>query len=142
MKITRTTPSGTRSNRAVTLVEVLVVTLILGIILAIAIPLYESSRRHSHRKACEANLIAIYQAEEAYRVRNRVYVAGKYASGWAQITQMLGGAPRCPAWRNAGSEYDASITGGTVTITCGEVGAHTAGTMLAYSNGTVTEINP
>jgi prepilin-type N-terminal cleavage/methylation domain-containing protein len=59
--------------RAVTLVEMLVVVAILGVILAIAIPAYEASRRSSLLRGCKANLVAIYQAAEAYKVRNRTY---------------------------------------------------------------------
>ena len=58
-------------QRGMTVAQMLVSVLILGILLAIAVPLYGSTRKLGEKRACEANLAAIFQAEEAYRVFDR-----------------------------------------------------------------------
>ncbi len=56
-----------------TLIELLVVVLILGILLAVALPLYLSSVRNAGTRTVQANLKTIATAAQAYRVKNAVY---------------------------------------------------------------------
>lgn len=104
-----------RCFRGVSLVELLVVTLILAIAGAIAIPIYESSRRNARLQACRANILAIHQAEEAYRVRNRTYTTSLETLA---VPEYLGSHLTCPT----GAEYDlkAGATGlaRSITISC------------------------
>lgn len=122
------------------LIEVAVVVFILGLILAIAVPAYTAAQRDAHRKACEANMNALFQAEEAYRVRNRAYTT----SLSADLGPAMGGMPTCPS----GSAAYTAATGGTgaamtVTIRCNNTGAHITGQKLATSNGvTFTGVAP
>ncbi|MGC4047850.1 MAG: prepilin-type N-terminal cleavage/methylation domain-containing protein [Armatimonas sp.] len=65
-----------RNNRkGFTLIELLVVVLILGILLAVAIPLYLSSVKNSATETAKANCKTIAQAAQAYKVKNGAYPA-------------------------------------------------------------------
>jgi hypothetical protein len=77
--------------------------------------------------ACKANLTAIFQAEEAYRVRNRSYTANL-----ADLTGLIGALPRCPSWKQADSAYAVTVDGNTLRIACDEAGAHVPGKRLVY----------
>jgi prepilin-type N-terminal cleavage/methylation domain-containing protein len=73
------------AKRGFTLIELLVVVLIIGVLLAIAIPLYLSSVRNSSTVATKANLREIGLASQSYYVKE-----GKYPTSLGQIT---GSAP-------------------------------------------------
>lgn len=137
-----------RTLFAFTLIEMLVVIIILGIALAIALPLYASSQKDAKLKACKANMVAIHQAEEAYRVRNRGYTASPTATvpnatEWAKITQSLGGEPKCPT-DNSAYSVTTSGTGAslTVTITCtATTNKHTTNPVCVNGSFDVTGAN-
>jgi Tfp pilus assembly protein PilE len=120
--------------RAFTLTELLVVALIVTTALGIAIPLYSSSQHHAQRAVCEANLMAIYQAEEAYRVRSS---SRQYTTNMADLNSALGSAPRCPVHNTA---YILAVGSDGINVTCPERSAHAANKYLRYSNGAVTEV--
>lgn len=119
---TRSTCGNTehRKQQGLTLTEVLVMVLILGITLAFAIPRYTASLNYSKQKACQANMAAIFQAEEAYRVRNR-----DYTTTLSTFTTDLGGLPVCPHGNGA---YTVSKSGSGSTlalkISCPNTGKH------------------
>ena len=62
-----------RHATAFTLIELLVVILILGILIAVAIPLYLSSVRNAGDRVTRANLKTIAQAAQSFRVRTGAY---------------------------------------------------------------------
>jgi len=115
-----------------TLIEILVVTVLLAIATAIAIPLYESSRRHAVLETCRANIIAIYQAEEAYRVRNR-----RYTTDFNLLTPSLRGTT-CPT--GAAYQLQAGSTGieSSITISCTSSGNNRHTTNPVHSGGAFT----
>jgi len=100
-----------RKNRraAFTLIELLVVVLILGILLAVAIPLYLSSVKNSATRTVQGNLRTIGQAAQAYKVKNNRY-PGTIADlvGTDKDLQNTPSGPR-------GVSY--TLTGSTVTAT-------------------------
>ena len=55
-----------KARRAFTLVEIMIVVLIIGILLAIAVPNFVKARESSRQKACIANLKQIEAAKEQW----------------------------------------------------------------------------
>jgi len=122
-----------RRPQGFSLIEVLVVVVILVLVLAIALPLYISSQNHARRRACEANMASLIQAEQAYKTINRAFT-----TSLATFGPQLGGMPQCPSGATA---YTASTTGAgateQVTIRCENTGAHIAGQKYQTSDGVV-----
>ena len=59
-----------RAERGFTLVEIMIVVLIIGILLAIAVPNFVKARESSRAKACLANLKQIAAAKEQWALDN------------------------------------------------------------------------
>jgi len=55
-----------RSNRAFTLVEIMIVVAIIGILIAIAVPSFLRAREVSRRNACQENLTKIDGAKQSW----------------------------------------------------------------------------
>ncbi len=103
------------SIRAFTLVEIMIVVLVIGILLAIAIPNFNKARENSQTKACIANLKQIASAKEQWAIDNKkgatdtptaddLYGSGKYIQNTPQCptsgTYTIGNmstAPTCSA---------------------------------------------
>lgn len=64
-------PRATRSTRAFTLVEIMIVVLIIGILLAIAVPNFVRSRQSSRVQTVVANLKQIESAKEQWAMETR-----------------------------------------------------------------------
>ena len=84
------------ARRAFTLVEIMIVVLIIGILLAIAVPNFVRARESSRAKSCIANLTQIAAAKEQWALDN------KQATGAVPVGTDLYGvytkeAPSCPA---------------------------------------------
>ena len=86
-------------KRAFTLIEIMIVVLIIGILLAIAVPNFVRAREASRAKACVANLKQIDSAKEQWAMDTR---ASSGAAGPA-MTALVGAAgyiksdPTCPS---------------------------------------------
>lgn len=59
-----------RNAKGFTLIELMVVILIIGILVAIAIPVFNASRESAYRRTCQANLRTIDGAVSTYRADN------------------------------------------------------------------------
>jgi prepilin-type N-terminal cleavage/methylation domain-containing protein len=60
-----------RAHKGFTLVEIMIVVLIIGILLAIAVPNFIRARETSRAKACVANLKQIESAKEQWAMDNK-----------------------------------------------------------------------
>ena len=119
----------------VTLIELMVAVLVMLVLLGIAVPLYSVTQRNANLTACRSNILAVYQAEEAFRVRHRTFTT----DGAQLATEMAGSpAPHCPARDDAyvlAPGPDGIATG--ITITCPSNGGHT--TDPVFQNGTFSQ---
>lgn len=78
-----------RSKKGFTLVELMVVVVILGILVAIAVPIYNSITGDAEKKACHANLRTIDGAKTQY--------AASTGLTWPDDFFQGGTLPKCPA---------------------------------------------
>lgn len=91
--------------RGVTLIELLIATVVLAILMAVAVPTFQSSVRKSRRADAMAALTQIMQAQERYRANNSTYFSGSLSA--------LPGAPA--SGLSADGHYTLSITEGSAT---------------------------
>lgn len=99
--------------RAFTLVELLVVTLIMAVLMAIALPLYMSAVRDSEKKTCRHNMQTIANAVQA----KRVYSGEPYGPIAPPVHEALRDLPiqpLCPA----GGEYYVDLSTPPFTVHC------------------------
>ncbi|MGV3618962.1 MAG: competence type IV pilus major pilin ComGC [Fimbriimonas sp.] len=89
-----------RSKKGFTLVEIMIVVLIIGILMAIAVPNFIKARQNSQDRTCIANLRQIESAKEQWAMET-----GATATGTPTQAQLLGDAttgfikawPTCPS---------------------------------------------
>jgi prepilin-type N-terminal cleavage/methylation domain-containing protein len=100
-----------KSKKGLTLIELLVVVIILGALVAIAIPRMSSSSAQAERRACQSNQNTIDTQVELYYMNN----SSTWPS-WAQLTSDANyfpdGAPVCPS----GGNY--TLDGTTHRVSC------------------------
>ena len=104
------------SNRGFSLVEIMVAVVIIGIILAIALPSYFKSSRTSQKAVCIANLEKIDAAIDQWALENHMPAGTAIAESEEAIysNYVRGGRPKCPA----GGEYTVHTVGAKPQVTC------------------------
>jgi type IV pilus assembly protein PilA len=94
-----------KDNRGFTLVELMVVVVIIGVLTAIAIPVYNKSTEKAEAEACKANLRMIDSAIQQYKMNK-----GVAPTKMDDLKEyFLDGVPHCPS-KDAG-DYTISETG-------------------------------
>lgn len=104
-----------KALRAITLIELLVVCLILGVLTAVAIPLYFKSVDSSEEDACKTNMDSIAAAVQANRTKTgHAYWVGTVDSAAAAsdgpLADLHNALPQCPG--APGDLYTVTSDGG------------------------------
>ncbi len=116
-----------RDSKGFTLVELMVVLLIIGILVAIAIPVYNTVQKNSKEKACRANIRTIEGAAAQYHADT-----GNWPDKVSDLMPETGNkylkeAPHCP-FDNKDNKSEYQIDGNDGTVTCGNEGCPTKAT--------------
>jgi len=109
-----------RDRKGFTLVEIMIVVLIIGILLAIAIPNFIKARETSRTKSCVSNLKQIDAAKEQWAMDNK-QPEGAACTAADIDPYIKGGVPtQCPA--DSASGYDVNAIGTNPTCQSGITG--------------------
>ncbi|MBI5719841.1 MAG: prepilin-type N-terminal cleavage/methylation domain-containing protein [Burkholderiales bacterium] len=93
--------------RGFTVIEVLITMVVLGVLMAVAFPSFQSSIRKSRRSEAITALTNIQQAQERHRSTNASFIANITAAPPTGLGQ--------PATRTSSGYYDLSVSGNTAT---------------------------
>ena len=115
---------GLRTDEGFTLVELMVVVLIIGILVAIAIPVFTAARNSAQQKTCFANQRTIEGAVQSYGATNGANPPAVAAGGTAGDGSVLVTASYIKSW-----PYCPALASGAATNTL-SYGLDAAGTCL------------
>ena len=97
-----------RKNKGFTLVEIMIVVLIIGILMAIAVPNFIKARESSRRSSCIANLKQIDSAKEQWAMDNKKSTGDAVVmTDVAGATAYIKSTPTCPS----GGAYTVNAVG-------------------------------
>jgi prepilin-type N-terminal cleavage/methylation domain-containing protein len=103
-----------RNRKGFTLVEMMIVVLIIGILIAIALPNFLRARENARLRACVANMKQIQAAIEQWGMETKASGDTPVPSDLNEYANWLKTIPTCPS----GGTYTISGTLNTYTITC------------------------
>ena len=119
-----------QSDKGFTLIELLVVVVIIGVLIAIAIPLYLNYQKSSHDKAADSDVRnAVIVMEQCYADNGSYPTVGKVTSGTA-LTPCDGKINLSP-----GTRMNIDVTGGTYVISAHNDDGH-ANAYFNYDSST------
>lgn len=108
-----------RRKGGFTLIEIMIVVLIIGILLAIAIPNFMRARESSRAKSCVANLKQIETAKEQWAMDNKKADGDDPGGVGTLVPTYIKQTPVCPS----GGAYTVSPVGTNAICTGGSTGA-------------------
>ena len=101
-----------KGNKGFTLAELMIVIVIIGILTAIAIPVYNISKAKAEASACQANLRMIDSAIQQYKFNNNITEGLGDDFSLDKLKEYFSdGVPKCPS----GGTYKVNTTAGYVT---------------------------
>ena len=89
-----------KARHGFTLVEIMIVVLIIGILLAIAVPNFIRARETSRAKSCTSNLKQIDSAKEQWAMDNKIPAGSTTAPTFTDLvgaTKYIKSTPSCPS---------------------------------------------
>ena len=113
------------NKKGFSLVELMIVVVIMGILIAVAIPLYGNITKNSKNKTCASNIDTIENAAAVYMTEN-----GKAPTALTDLT-FEGGTPVCPwdesktpGYTIAAPSEEEAAKGMIVKVTCASTAKH------------------
>ncbi len=106
-----------RSKKGFTLVELMVVVIILGILVAIAIPIYNNVTGDAQKKACAANERTLEGAVAMYQAANGGKMPDNQKGLNALVPDFIEAIPTCPVDGTSGYKLNSN---GTVSCNSSE----------------------
>ena len=95
-----------RKSKGFTLVEIMIVVLIIGILMAIAVPNFIQARQTSRRNSCIANLKQIDSAKEQFAMEAKLDTGATV--NWTDlVSTYMKSQPTCPG----GGDYTIDVVG-------------------------------
>lgn len=110
-----------RKDEGFTLVELMVVVLIIGILVAIAIPVFNAASSSARQKACFSNQRVIEGAVQQYVAADPTHVIGTVALAVDTANPLVGATgyiKEVPKCTNAGADGKSYVIDGTGTTNC------------------------
>jgi prepilin-type N-terminal cleavage/methylation domain-containing protein len=110
-----------RKDEGFTLIELMVVVLIIGILVAIAIPVFNSARANAQKRSCFANQRTLDGAAHAYEASSGALPAtGIAALQTALVPSYIATPPACPndAAHTMATSYTWTVNGSQGTVNC------------------------
>jgi type II secretion system protein G len=86
-----------KNNKGFTLVELMVVVVIIGILVAIAVPVYNASQARAKKNACEANIRILKSAIQQYYLDTETALTNLDGL----VPNYLESIPKCPVDESA-----------------------------------------